>query len=114
MNVDAAKEADEAAHALEVADALGRTSNNTNSGTGFDDVTNSLRELDMEHYDEEDDGILPALVLFLSFFCLSFPYKFYFYLVLKRKEGEKRGRGWSLLYVGDVRLDYQNLDQHWP
>nr|UUJ75346.1 WD40 transcription factor [Juglans regia] len=57
MNVDAAKEADEAAHALEVADALGRTSNNTNSGTGFDDVTNSLRELDMEHYDEEDDGI---------------------------------------------------------
>lgn len=60
MNVDAAKEA---AHAREVADVLGRTPNNTNSGTSFDDVTNGLRELDMEHYDEEDDGILPTLVL---------------------------------------------------
>lgn len=57
MDVDAAKQADEAARALEVADALGRTSDNTKSQSRFDDLTNGLRELDMEHYDEEDEGI---------------------------------------------------------
>ncbi|GLT53034.1 hypothetical protein SLA2020_263310 [Shorea laevis] len=57
MDVDAAKQTDEIACALEVADALGRTSNSSKLATSFDDVTNGLKELDMEHYDEEDDGI---------------------------------------------------------
>lgn len=34
----------------------------------FDDITNGLRELDMEHYDDEDDdGIYIGLVFFLPF-----------------------------------------------
>ncbi|KAG2694320.1 hypothetical protein I3760_08G137100 [Carya illinoinensis] len=57
MDTDATVQADKAAHALEVADALGRTSNSMKSERSFDDVTNGLKELDMEHYDEEDDGI---------------------------------------------------------
>ncbi|XP_059460675.1 uncharacterized WD repeat-containing protein C17D11.16-like [Corylus avellana] len=57
MDVDAAKQTDEIACALEVADALGRTSSSSKLATSFDDVTNGLRELDMENYDEEDDGI---------------------------------------------------------
>ncbi|GMY22615.1 periodic tryptophan protein 1 homolog isoform X1 [Fagus crenata] len=57
MDVDAAREAGEVAQALEVADALGRTSNIAKSKTSFDNITDGLRELDMENYDEEDDGI---------------------------------------------------------
>ncbi|XP_059650930.1 uncharacterized WD repeat-containing protein C17D11.16-like isoform X1 [Cornus florida] len=57
MNVDAAKQADEVAHALAAADALGKASKNTTSETNFENITDGLRELDMEHYDEEDDGI---------------------------------------------------------
>ncbi|KAM3708922.1 hypothetical protein ACJW31_02G133300 [Castanea mollissima] len=54
---DASNEAGEVAQALEVADALGRPSNTAKSGTSFDSITDGLRELDMENYDEEDDGI---------------------------------------------------------
>ncbi|XP_043696545.1 periodic tryptophan protein 1 homolog isoform X2 [Telopea speciosissima] len=56
MDVDAAKQTDEVSHALAAADALGKTLN-TSSGTNFQDITDGLRELDMDHYDEEDDGI---------------------------------------------------------
>ncbi len=59
MDVDAAKEAGEVAQALEVADALGRTSNIAKSKTSFDNIGDGLRELDMENYDEEDDGMNP-------------------------------------------------------
>eukprot|EP00262_Sarcandra_glabra_P006546 TRINITY_DN18883_c0_g1_i1.p1 TRINITY_DN18883_c0_g1~~TRINITY_DN18883_c0_g1_i1.p1 ORF type:complete len:523 (+),score=124.44 TRINITY_DN18883_c0_g1_i1:86-1570(+) len=57
MDVDAAKRTDEVAHALVVADALGKTSGNISSGNNFQDITDGLRELDMDHYDDEDDGI---------------------------------------------------------
>nr|POF27402.1 periodic tryptophan protein 1 like [Quercus suber] len=57
MDDGASNEAGEVAQALEVADALGRTSNTAKSGTSFDSITDGLRELDMENYDEEDDGI---------------------------------------------------------
>lgn len=82
MDVDAAKQADEAARALEVADALGRTSDNTKSQSRFDDLTNGLRELDMEHYDEEDEGIPSASVTEFPFFLPPSPFllsKFKFY-----------------------------------
>ncbi|BBH07956.1 Transducin/WD40 repeat-like superfamily protein [Prunus dulcis] len=42
-----------------VAKALGKASKVTVSGTKFDDITDGLRELDMEHYDDEEDGIDP-------------------------------------------------------
>lgn len=51
MDVDAAKHMDEVTHALAAADALGKT-----SGNNFEDITDGLKELDMENYDEEDDG----------------------------------------------------------
>uniref|UniRef100_A0A2C9UUK8 Uncharacterized protein n=1 Tax=Manihot esculenta TaxID=3983 RepID=A0A2C9UUK8_MANES len=57
MGVDTAKQTDEVTHALAVADALGRTLRNKNSMTKFDDITDGLKELDMDHYDEEDEGI---------------------------------------------------------
>lgn len=56
MEVDAAKQHDEVAHALVAADALGKPSKST-SGSAFQDIADGLRELDMENYDEEDDGI---------------------------------------------------------
>ncbi|KAJ4979402.1 hypothetical protein NE237_010182 [Protea cynaroides] len=56
MDVDSTKQTGEVAHAIAAADALGNTSN-TNSGTNFLDLTEALKELDMDHYDEEDDGI---------------------------------------------------------
>lgn len=61
MGVDTAKQTDEVTHALAVADALGRTLKNKNSMTKFDDITDGLKELDMDHYDEEDEGILEPI-----------------------------------------------------
>lgn len=55
MDADAAKQDDTVAHALAAADALGKTPKN--SGTSFLDITDGLKELDMDHYDDEDDGI---------------------------------------------------------
>ncbi|KAG9450911.1 hypothetical protein H6P81_010876 [Aristolochia fimbriata] len=52
MDVDAAKAVHEVSHALTAANALGK-----NSSNGFPDITDALKELDMDHYDEEDDGI---------------------------------------------------------
>lgn len=57
MEVEAAEQEDEVPHARAAADALGRPSKNTNSGEAFGDIADSLRELDMDNYDEEDDGV---------------------------------------------------------
>ncbi|XP_028120438.1 uncharacterized protein LOC114317844 [Camellia sinensis] len=56
MVIDAAKQGDEVARALVAADALGKASLSTTS-VPFQDIADSLQELDMEHYDEEDDGV---------------------------------------------------------
>ncbi|XAR71034.1 hypothetical protein NMG60_11028114 [Bertholletia excelsa] len=48
---------DEVAQALAAADALGKTSKSTVSMTNFQDITDGLQELDMDHYDEEDDDV---------------------------------------------------------
>ncbi|KAK4841101.1 hypothetical protein QYF36_025858 [Acer negundo] len=57
MDVDADKQTDGVSHALAVADALGKTSKSKKSGAGFDDIADGLRELDMDNYDDEDEGI---------------------------------------------------------
>ncbi|KAF5955624.1 hypothetical protein HYC85_008480 [Camellia sinensis] len=56
MVIDAGKQGDEVARALVAADALGKASLSTTS-VPFQDIADSLQELDMEHYDEEDDGV---------------------------------------------------------
>ncbi|XVF61013.1 hypothetical protein PTKIN_Ptkin08bG0093900 [Pterospermum kingtungense] len=56
MDAGEEKQTGEVAQALAVADALGKTSKNK-TGTQLEDLTDGLKELDMEHYDEEDDGI---------------------------------------------------------
>lgn len=70
MDVDAAKQDDIVAQALAAADALGKTPNN--SGTGFLDITDGLKELDMDHYDDEDAGIsiakAPRGIVFIFIF----------------------------------------------
>lgn len=53
MDVGPNAQNDEVAQALSVADALGMASEER-----FDDITVGLRELDMENYDEEDEGML--------------------------------------------------------
>lgn len=45
---------DERARALSVADALGKASKSSRLET--DSLTDALRELDMDNYDDEDDG----------------------------------------------------------
>lgn len=57
MDVEATNEVDEVAQALAAADAIGKSSKSMDSKTGFQDITNGLQELNMEQYDEEDDGI---------------------------------------------------------
>ncbi|KAK6120080.1 hypothetical protein DH2020_046210 [Rehmannia glutinosa] len=55
MNVDAVKQDDELARALSAADALGKASKSSKAET--DSLTDALKELDMDNYDEEDDGV---------------------------------------------------------
>lgn len=57
MNVDESNEHedDEVAHALAAADALGKATQVSSVET--DDITDGLKELDMDNYDEEEDGI---------------------------------------------------------
>lgn len=53
MDVGDNEQNDEVAQALSVADAMGKT-----TAEKCDDITLGLKELDMEHYDEEDEGML--------------------------------------------------------
>ncbi|TXG59715.1 hypothetical protein EZV62_014288 [Acer yangbiense] len=57
MNSLKYQQTDGVSHALAVADALGKTSKSKKSGAGFDDIADGLRELDMDNYDDEDEGI---------------------------------------------------------
>ncbi|KAK8716329.1 hypothetical protein V6N13_043644 [Hibiscus sabdariffa] len=52
----AEKQTGDVAQAVAVANALGKTSKNK-SGSQLEDLTDGLKELDMENYDDEDDGI---------------------------------------------------------
>lgn len=54
MDVDASIEEDEVAHALAAAKAL--SNKGDKSSSCFPDIADSLQELDMDHYDDEDDG----------------------------------------------------------
>lgn len=56
MNSGDEKQNDQVSHALAVAEAIGKTPKN-NSGNQLDDVTDGLNELDMDNYDEEDEGV---------------------------------------------------------
>ncbi|TYJ96216.1 periodic tryptophan protein 1-like protein [Cucumis melo var. makuwa] len=47
---------EEIANALAVAQALGKSSETTNLETKYDDIAEGLKELDMDNYDNEDDG----------------------------------------------------------
>lgn len=69
MDVDDSKD-EEIANALAVAQALGKSSESTKSETKYDDIADGLKELDMDNYDDEDDGIL-----ILSF---NYPYCFFY------------------------------------
>ncbi|PIN18246.1 hypothetical protein CDL12_09074 [Handroanthus impetiginosus] len=55
VDVDTSKQDEELAHALAAADALGKGS--TSSKMETDSLTDALKELDMDRYDEEDDGV---------------------------------------------------------
>lgn len=61
MDAEVEKQTGDVAQALAVADALGKTSKNK-SGTHLEDLTDGLKELDMENYDEEDDGIFAWMI----------------------------------------------------
>ncbi|KAL6007138.1 hypothetical protein ACLOJK_032634 [Asimina triloba] len=52
MDVDAVEKIDEISQALAAADALGKK-----SGSNFEEITDGLKELNMDNYDEEDAGI---------------------------------------------------------
>lgn len=72
MDVEAAVQPDEVAQALIAADALGKSSKNI-TGTDFEDIADSLKELDMDNYDEDDDGIFIyiALCIFLPSYTIT-------------------------------------------
>lgn len=82
MNVDESKENedDEIAHALAAADALGKATQVSSVGT--DDITDGLKELDMDNYDDEDDGNLSPLANMLIWVEHSFFSSFFISNVL--------------------------------
>lgn len=76
MDVDAAKQTGEVSQALAVANALGRSSKVNKSETKFDDIADGLQELDMDKYDDEEDGTYAStknpFFFFLFFYVLFF------------------------------------------
>ncbi|KAK9090361.1 hypothetical protein Sjap_023538 [Stephania japonica] len=54
MDIDTAKRTDEVAQALAAADVVGKAPETGNGMKGIDDA---LKELDMDHYDDEDDDV---------------------------------------------------------
>ncbi|XP_078444251.1 putative WD repeat-containing protein C17D11.16 isoform X2 [Wolffia australiana] len=56
MELDTSKLSEEAAQALAAAKALTQDKG-SKSSSGFQDISDALRELDMEHYDDEEDGV---------------------------------------------------------
>ncbi|KAK6922666.1 WD40 repeat [Dillenia turbinata] len=58
MDVDATKQSDKAAQALAVAAALGKNSENAESATHSQDIDDAMKELNMDDYDKEDNGIV--------------------------------------------------------
>lgn len=56
MDIDGTKKIDEVSLALAAANAVGNTTNISISGTSSQDMIDGLRELNMDHYDDEDDG----------------------------------------------------------
>ena len=67
-------------HALAAADALGKTPKN--SGTSFMDITDGLKELDMDNYDDEDAGTYKSNSLVLLCVCVCVFLQFNFLLWL--------------------------------
>lgn len=65
MSIDAAKPTDEVSTALAAADALGRTSVYKSSTGNFEDITDGLRELDMDNYDDEDEGTFSKICFYI-------------------------------------------------
>lgn len=67
MDVDDSKDADEVTHALATAEALSKDQGD--KGSHFQDIADGLRELDMDHYDDEDDGtnFSPLIIMILHF-----------------------------------------------
>ncbi|KAL5720194.1 hypothetical protein ACHQM5_012881 [Ranunculus cassubicifolius] len=55
MEIDATRKINEVSQALAAADAIGKNSESTNFGTI--DITDGLRELNMDDYDNEEDGV---------------------------------------------------------
>ncbi|XP_031251683.1 periodic tryptophan protein 1 homolog [Pistacia vera] len=55
-DIEDVEQTDEVSQALAVADALGKTSKK-NSEAKLDDIADGLKELDMDHYDDEDEGV---------------------------------------------------------
>lgn len=57
MDTETDKNTDAVAKALAAADALGNQSADFQRQRKVDDIANGLKELDMDHYDDEDEGI---------------------------------------------------------
>lgn len=71
MDLDASKREDKIAQSLVAADVLGKGSKGRNPETDCTQV--ALEELDMDNYDEEDDGIFISLnCLYYIFYLSSF------------------------------------------
>jgi hypothetical protein len=105
MDVDAAKQTGEVSQALAVANALGRSSKVNKSETKFDDIADGLQELDMDKYDDEEDGTYAykeSIFLFPFLLCT------FFYLIHFVENKRVIGRHAGLVW--EVRMDCLNTD----
>ncbi|RWW87388.1 hypothetical protein BHE74_00003795 [Ensete ventricosum] len=93
MDVDDLKDADEVAHALATAEALSKDQGD--KGSHFQDIADGLRELDMDHYDDEDDGRCCAIDEVQPFLILGGVSK-------KKKKGKKFDNYFTTLQVQAV------------
>ena len=59
-----------------VAEAFGKSSNSKSSSMEVDEVAAAMKELDMDNYDEEDDGTFTSFIWYRADFCriVSLPF----------------------------------------
>lgn len=71
MEVEDVKQTDEAARARAVAEAIGKPPKKADSGNITDDMTDALKELNMDNYDDEDDGNNIVISIAVNCFCMN-------------------------------------------
>ena len=88
-----------------VAEAFGKSSNSKSSSMEVDEVAAAMKELDMDNYDEEDDGTFTSFIWCRADFCRIVSLPFFVVVVVLDLGIELFSSGLGDLYYPSNELD---------